>query len=247
MDGGSTDGTVDILERTDGNVIWRSERDRGQSHALNKAFEVSKGDYIGWINSDDALVDRRAVESAVRIFERSPDVGVVYGHGLLASTTNRVMQVIWAPPYFRPMLNLHTYFVQPAAFIRRSVLSTPFVDESLDFVMDRDLWARLLAKTRFKRMEVLVALDRQQPERKSLDDRLYKEWQTYEAARGVDLASRPVASAIKMETVTCRIAGTPWAARLPQRIDPAIDLNHGTILERIKNQLLVPRVRMDMR
>src|SRR4051794_18939512 len=99
MDGGSTDGSDDLLREATPPVIWRSERDRGQSHALNKAFAASSGEIIGWINSDDAYVDRRAVATAVELFERYPDVGVAYGHALAVNSVNRVLYVYWLPPH----------------------------------------------------------------------------------------------------------------------------------------------------
>ena len=60
MDGGSTDGSVDILRAAGDSIVWRSEPDRGQSDAINKAFSLSHGEIIGWINSDDAYFDCRA-------------------------------------------------------------------------------------------------------------------------------------------------------------------------------------------
>src|SRR5712671_7361166 len=55
MDGGSSDSSIELLERHErAGLTWRSERDRGQSHALNKAFALSSGEIIGWLNSDDA-------------------------------------------------------------------------------------------------------------------------------------------------------------------------------------------------
>src|SRR5713226_6394238 len=79
MDGGSTDSSVEILKKAGPNVRWRSEPDRGQSHALNKAFAESRGEVIGWLNSDDAYFTPTAVAEAVQVFERCPDVNVVYG------------------------------------------------------------------------------------------------------------------------------------------------------------------------
>jgi len=51
MDGGSTDGTLDILKTAGDRVLWRSESDRGQADAINKAFAASSGEIIGWITS----------------------------------------------------------------------------------------------------------------------------------------------------------------------------------------------------
>ena len=54
IDGGSSDGTLDILARYGERVAWVSEPDRGQSHAINKGFRRARGDVLAWLNSDDA-------------------------------------------------------------------------------------------------------------------------------------------------------------------------------------------------
>src|SRR5687768_13065408 len=73
MDGGSSDETIDVLKATQGPVRWTSEPDRGQSHALNEALAASQGEYIGWLNSDDAYADRRSVAGAVEVFQKHPE------------------------------------------------------------------------------------------------------------------------------------------------------------------------------
>src|SRR5437868_3953200 len=65
MDGASTDGSVEILRNSLHNVRWLSEPDRGQSHALNKAFAESRGEIVGWLNSDDAYFSCDAVGDVV--------------------------------------------------------------------------------------------------------------------------------------------------------------------------------------
>lgn len=244
MDGGSTDETAEILRTTSDNVRWWSEPDRGQSHALNKAFQASGGDIIGWLNSDDAYVDRRAVEFAVKTFEQHPEVGVVYGHGLLVSRSNRVMQFIWVPAYRSDLLRRQTYFIQPSVFIRRSVLGDFLVDEQLDYVMDRDLWMRLREKTEFQRIPLVVGLDRNQPDRKSLMDDMSTEMTQYEAQHGLDMHDRGETARRKLTKIALRWRGVIDAAGLPDRIDPAIDLDTGSLSRRVANQVFVPRARM---
>ena len=168
MDGGSTDGSVELLERHDRpGLTWRSEPDRGQSHALNKAFALSSGEIIGWLNSDDAYFGSTVVEEAVRIFESEPDVGVVYGHALLVNAEGLVLQVLWVPPFSRTLLRLHDFIVQPAAFIRRELVGDSLVDESFDYTMDYELWLRVARRHRFRRLDRIVAIDRHHGARKS--------------------------------------------------------------------------------
>ncbi len=244
MDGGSTDGSTEVLAAFGDRVTWRSEPDRGQSHAINKAFARSSGEIIGWINSDDAYVDRRAVDLAVEAFRRNPEVGVVYGHGLLVSQQNRVMQFIWAPPHLDNVLHRQTPFIQPSVFLRRSVVGETLVDEDLHYVMDRDLWMRLWKQTQFLRIPVVVGLDRNQPDRKSLMTNMSKEIAAYEEARGLQVHSRREFLRRRATNVALRWTGLPSAIRLPHRLQPAIDLTFPALPERVANQVIVPRARM---
>ena len=75
VDGGSTDGTVELARSRGLRVI--SEPDRGQTDALNKGFALASGDYLGWLNADDWLVPH-AVEGIVTAFATNPEVGWVY-------------------------------------------------------------------------------------------------------------------------------------------------------------------------
>jgi glycosyltransferase involved in cell wall biosynthesis len=168
MDGGSTDGTIDLLKNAQSPVIWQSERDRGQSHALNKALALSKGEIIGWINSDDAFYSPDVVASVVQCFQRFPDVAVVYGHAALINAEGRILQMLWAPPFRYGLLRLHNFIVQPAAFIRRSALGDTLVDETFHYAMDYELWMRLGSERPFAKINRIIAVDRNYPERKSV-------------------------------------------------------------------------------
>jgi glycosyltransferase involved in cell wall biosynthesis len=168
-DGGSTDGTIEIIKRTaDASVSWNSEPDAGQSDAINKAFVRARGEIIGWLNSDDAYFSADTVALAVRAFTRHPEVDVVYGHAALVNSDGLVLQVSWAPPMWDWLLPLHNFVIQPTAFIRRSALGERLVDPELAFMMDRDLWRRLAPNHRFRRIDRILAIDRHQPDRKVL-------------------------------------------------------------------------------
>jgi Predicted glycosyltransferases len=168
MDGGSTDGSVQILVAAPPGVVWESNPDLGQSDAINKAFVRSTGDIIGWLNSDDAYFSGDVVSEAVRVFENHPDVGVIYGHAALVNGSGTLLQVLWSPPYRRDLLRWYNYIYQPTCFVRRSALArTGFVDPAFDYMMDRELWLHLSERTRFHRLDRIVAIDRHHLQRKS--------------------------------------------------------------------------------
>ena len=167
MDGGSTDETLGILRDAPGRITWRSETDRGQSHALNKAFSQAQGDIIVWLNSDDAYFSPDVVATVVDCFDRHPEADVVYGHAALVNADGLILQMIWVPKFSYRLLRLFNYVYQPAVFLRRSALGDTIVDESYDSFMDRELWLRLGREHRFQRVNKVLAIDRHYPTRKS--------------------------------------------------------------------------------
>jgi glycosyltransferase involved in cell wall biosynthesis len=165
-DGGSEDGTLDVLLRAPRTVTWVSEADRGQSHALNKSFSRSTGEIIGWLNSDDAYFDPEAIASVVELFRRHPEVDVVYGHAALANAAGEILHFMWAPPFNFRLLRTTNFIVQPTGFVRRRALGDSVVDEAYEHSMDRELWLRLAQAYRFKRVDRVLAIDRHHPDRK---------------------------------------------------------------------------------
>jgi len=136
VDGGSTDGSVDVLRATMPAGSWISEPDEGQSQALNKAFGRSRGEIIGWLNSDDAYLFDDAVESVVAYFHANPEVDVVYGHAALVSETGSLLHVMWMPRYSKSRLWRQNFISQPAVFMRRRVLEDGLLDEPFHYTMD---------------------------------------------------------------------------------------------------------------
>jgi glycosyltransferase involved in cell wall biosynthesis len=169
VDGGSTDESVRILLEAKPPPVWETGPDDGQSDALNKAFARSTGDIIGWLNSDDAYFSRDTVGAAVAAFQEHPDVGVVYGHGVLVNGVGELLHVLWTPPVSRGLLrSWYNPICQPTAFVRRSVIEREsFVDRDFDYMMDRELWLYLSGRTRFHRLNRILAIDRHHAQRKS--------------------------------------------------------------------------------
>ncbi len=168
MDGGSTDGSVEILEAASPGIIWESAPDNGQSDAINKAFSRSTGEIIGWLNSDDAYFSRDVVQHVVDVFDSHPEVGVVYGHAALVNGAGELLYVLWAPPYTRSRFRTFNFLWQPTVFVRRSLISRPFfVDPEFGYRMDLELWLHLSDITHFHRLDKILAIDRHHSMRKS--------------------------------------------------------------------------------
>jgi glycosyltransferase involved in cell wall biosynthesis len=142
VDGGSTDGTQEILAEHE--VRWVSEPDRGQSHALNKGFSLARGDVLGWLNADDAYEPHAVAEGVKALAET--------GAGLVYADVTRVNDDYVNPRRIRSRpafdlwteLNLGCGIYSPAVFFTREALeAVGGVDESLDLTMDYDLWLRI--------------------------------------------------------------------------------------------------------
>jgi glycosyltransferase involved in cell wall biosynthesis len=143
VDGGSSDGTLEILKRHP-HVQWISEPDAGQSDALNKGLGLAKGEVIGWLNADDFYLPD-AVASAVRGLVAHPGAGVVYANALLVDHAGQELSRIRSEPFdLERALDFGNVVPQPAAFIRRSVLDdVGGLDTRYHYAMDFDLWLRI--------------------------------------------------------------------------------------------------------
>lgn len=146
MDGGSTDGTLDLL-RANPHIFWTSESDRGQTHALNKALRQARGEVIAWINSDDFYLPG-TFEAVHDFFSAHPEEDVLTGDCLWGwEGSGRLRYVSGEERDFESLIrqwNGHVPGPQPCIFFRRRVLEqTGLGDESLHYGMDYDLWLRM--------------------------------------------------------------------------------------------------------
>ena len=147
MDGGSTDGTVDVLRSFGPRLQWVSKRDKGQSDAINRGFARTRGDVLGWLNSDDTYAPG-AFRAAAEVFAARPDVDLVYGDATYTDHEGRhVANCLHVEPFSRRRLfDYSDFIVQPAAFFRRRMFEkVGGVDVSIHYAMDYDLWLRMVA------------------------------------------------------------------------------------------------------
>jgi glycosyltransferase involved in cell wall biosynthesis len=146
IDGGSTDGTVDIIRRyADRLAYWVSEPDRGQTDAINKGFARAKGDILAWINSDDTY-EPGAFAAAAAYLGQHPDVGLVYGDANFINAEGRVTgRFPAAQTDYRRLRQGYVHVPQQAAFFRAELWRRVGpLDPSFYFAMDYDLWVRLV-------------------------------------------------------------------------------------------------------
>jgi len=145
VDGGSSDGSVEIIKKyADKLAWWVSEKDQGQTDALNKGFARASGDILAWLNSDDTY-EPGAIAAAVKYLDEHPEIGLVYADTNFINEQNRVIGRF--PAAQTDLLRLQRGYVhipQQAAFFRASLWKQVGpLDPSFYFAMDYDLWVRL--------------------------------------------------------------------------------------------------------
>ena len=155
LDGGSTDESVDILNtflpspsgRGAGGegdrFFWLSQRDRGQSDAINQGLRRAHGDILAYLNSDDVLLPG-AIKTVVERFQENPACDLLYGNAYHIDEDDRTLGEYPTAPYDFERLLQDCCICQPAAFWRRRITDHvgPF-DDSLHYAMDYEYWLRI--------------------------------------------------------------------------------------------------------
>ena len=162
IDGGSIDGSVNIISKyAPWLTFWVSEKDRGQSHAINKGFARATGELLGWLNSDDWYLPG-ALWKLAETYLEDRSVGAVYGQGHIIDEHGALCH--------RPKLEQVTYeglfdwfsghdFMQPSClFTREAYDRCGPLDESLHISMDVDLWINIAKHYQFRKIEDLLSI-----------------------------------------------------------------------------------------
>jgi glycosyltransferase involved in cell wall biosynthesis len=142
IDGLSTDGTMNIVSEYK-RIKYVSERDRGQSNAINKGFKLSEGDVLAWQNADDIYFPD-AFEIVLNFFKENPSIDIVYGYYQLIGIDGKWVCDVY-PMSWSAWMFAHGRFCppQPTTFWRRAVLEKlGDIDEELHFCMDVDFYSR---------------------------------------------------------------------------------------------------------
>ena len=168
IDGGSTDGSVDIIKKYDKWLTyWVSEPDKGQSDAINKGWTIARGGILAYLNSDD-MYTPAAVETAVHYLVAHPDISMVYGDGDFINESGEVSEHCKAQDLdLKRLLCSYDHVPQPTVFFRREVLdAVGYLDEDLHLAMDLDYWIRISSRFRAGRVRETLAIMHLHPDAK---------------------------------------------------------------------------------
>ena len=199
IDGGSTDETLEVLEKYQDRLHWISEPDRGQTDALNKGILRTSGEIIGWLNSDDVYYPA-VLPRVLQFFADHPEVNIVYGRGYHIDVEDRIINEYPTREWDYQRLWDDCFICQPAVFFRRQLIDRHgLFDESLQYCMDYEYWLRVGAKEPMTFLPEILA-----------GSRLYETNKTLGARRQVRE---------EIQTMICRRRGYPslkWSVSLGQ-------------------------------
>jgi len=160
IDGGSKDNSVEIIKKYEPWITyWISEKDNGQSDAINKGIRKATGEILNWINSDD-LLTTGSLKKVAEIFSQQPgDVGLIHG-GTVLFTRKKVVGHEWGlkdPSLERYLAGIT--FSQPSSFFLKKYYDMVGgqINEKLHYGMDYELYSRLLLVSKFKKIDHLLS------------------------------------------------------------------------------------------
>ena len=150
MDGGSTDGTLEILKKYSNRIIWQSEKDHGQSDAINKGLRRATGEIVAYLNSDDTY-EPGTLQKVADFFQNNPDKAWAYGKcKIIDANDQEIRQPITAyknwllKNYSYPKLLSENFISQPATFWKAQIhAQAGFFNEKEHYCMDYEFWLRI--------------------------------------------------------------------------------------------------------
>jgi glycosyltransferase involved in cell wall biosynthesis len=175
MDGGSTDGTVEILERAgqryEGRLRFVSGRDRGAADAINRGFSLSRGQIFTYLSADDVYLPG-AVSAAVQALREHPEAAVVYGDAWWIDDAGNRIAPYPVRDFDRALLARECFICQPASFLRREAFENAGgMDPEWNLTFDYEFWIRLARTCELRRIEGTFALSRMHRSNLSLGQR----------------------------------------------------------------------------
>jgi len=161
VDGGSSDQTLEVLKKYQGQITWSSAKDGGQAQAVNKGLKMATGEIIGWLNSDD-LYAPQALKQVSTFFEENPYVDFVYGKTQHIDSQGKNLDFYLTEPWNLERLKECCFISQPATFFRRSVFEKyGLLNEKLNLCLDYEFWLRsALRGAKFAYLPTILAASR---------------------------------------------------------------------------------------
>lgn len=152
IDGGSKDGTIDILKRHSHKLKWVSQRDSGQTNAINKGLQKVNGDVVGYLNSDD-LLTKDSLKTIASYFSKKNVDWLIGDYQIIDEKGMQIKKQQFIEVYKRFLLKnysiknlirFNNFIPQPSTFWSKKALKTAgLLDESLVYAMDYEYWLRL--------------------------------------------------------------------------------------------------------
>ena len=170
-DGGSTDGSVEVLRSYGDRLRWVSAPDGGQAAAVSRAWQESDAEVVAYLNSDDVYLPL-AISRVAEYLLRRPEAAAVYGKAWVIDEQGQRLRPYGTEPFDAERLAEICFISQPAAFLRREVFRVVApIDPALRYCMDYDLWIRLSRWFELHYLEEFLAGSREHEETKTLRDR----------------------------------------------------------------------------
>ncbi len=231
LDGGSTDGTADILAAYRHRLAYvRSAPDAGQTAALAEGFARATGEVLGWLNSDDFLWDDAALSAVAEAFARHPEAAMVTGDTVLTDVAGRPVMIDMVG-FPSPRQMRHTMAVpQQSTFFRRAIyLEAGGMNPAFSYCMDFDLFERLSRHGRITRLPRVLAAFRLHESAKTAT------WQAVfcrEAAACQhrhghgwvhELAIKAVTLEVRLGSIVAQLGAILTGRRLPTQINARLE------------------------
>jgi glycosyltransferase involved in cell wall biosynthesis len=172
IDGGSTDKTIEIIKKYEPWITsWVSERDNGQSSAINKGWRRASGDICSYLNSDDTIL-KNTLSQIGNFFHKNSTIDMVYGNCYFINEKSQILRTFEGKSYKRSMIfNWELNIGQPSVFFRRKIFHTiGYLNEQYRYVMDFDFWIRTSISHTLEYIPCFLGTMRLHPEAKTIRD-----------------------------------------------------------------------------